>query len=42
MEMTLAVTPNRGGPTERAPEEEIPELRNVIFMIFEVRLRIIL
>ena len=29
--MTPAVTPNRGGPTERAPKEENLELRNSMF-----------
>ena len=32
--MTPAVTPNRGGPTERSPKEGILELRNSSFPDF--------
>ena len=31
---TCAWTPNKGGPTERAPTEDIPELRNSFFRMF--------
>ena len=37
--MTPAVTPNRGGPTEQAPKERIPELRNSNVSEFLQKLR---